>query len=122
MDRLLLIAGRVLLSVIFILSGISKITGWSGTEGMLVSKGVPLAPVALAVVILVEIVGGLMVLSGFHAKWAAIVLFLYLIPTTLMFHAFWGLPSDQQQNMMAHFLKNVSIMGGLLVTASVSRK
>jgi len=63
-----------------------------------------------------------MVLSGFHAKWAAIVLFLYLIPTTLMFHAFWGLPSDQQQSMMAHFLKNVSIMGGLLVTASVSRK
>ena len=57
--------------------------------------------------------GGLALLLGFHTRAAALLLFLYLIPTTLVFHNFWAYPPEQQQLQMIMFLKNLAIMGGL---------
>jgi len=110
-----LVVGRVLLSLIFILSGLGKIPHFHDVAGMMAGKGIPLAGVALAITLLIEIGGGLLLLTGFKAKYAALVIFLWLIPVTLVFHHFWGIPAEQQQDQMVNFLKNVAIMGGLLV-------
>jgi putative oxidoreductase len=110
----------VLLSVIFILSGLGKLPHFHDVAGMMASKGIPLASVALAITLLIEIGGGLMVLTGYKANYAALVIALWLIPVTLIFHHFWGIPAEQQQDQMIHFLKNVAIMGGLLILAYAS--
>ena len=117
-----LILGRVLLSVIFILSGLGKIPHFHDVASMMASKGIPLAAVALVITLLIEIGGGLMVLTGFKAQYAALVIALWLVPVTLVFHHFWGIPEAQQQEQMIHFLKNVAIMGGLLVLAYASKE
>ena len=115
-----LVLGRVLLSVIFILSGLGKLPHFHDIAGVMGSKGIPLAPVALVITLFIEIGGGLLLLTGYKAKYAALVIALWLIPVTLVFHHFWGIPAEQQQEQMVNFLKNVAIMGGLLILANGS--
>lgn len=103
------LAGRILLALIFILAGYGKINGWDGTLGYMASKGLPMPEVLLGLTILVELGGGLLLLLGFQARWAALALFLFLIPVTLVFHPFWADP--EQYNA---FMKNLAIMGGML--------
>jgi len=112
-----LVLGRVLLSVIFILSGLGKLPHFHDIAGMMAAKGIPLASVALVISLFIEIGGGLLVLTGYKAKYAALVMALWLIPVTLVFHHFWGIPAEQQQDQTVHFLKNVAILGGLLILA-----
>ena len=113
------LVGRVLISLIFVLSGFMKIMGFGMMAGVLHSKGFPMASVALAVTILIELGVGLSLLVGFQARAAAWILFLFLIPTTFLFHNFWAVaPGMEQQDQMAHFLKNMAIMGGLLGVAA----
>lgn len=109
------LAGRVLLALIFILSGIGKITGYSGTAAMMASKGMPMVSVLLPAAIAVELGGGLLLALGFKARWAAGAIFLFLIPTTLIFHAFWGLDAQAAQMQQINFMKNVAIAGGMLM-------
>ncbi len=111
--------GRILLSAIFLVSGISKISDWNGTAGMMSAHGMSAVPFFLTVAILVEIVGGLALLTGWHTRLAALMLFLYLIPTTLIFHNFWAVQGAAQQMQTIHFLKNLAIMGGLLEFVAV---
>ena len=106
------LVGRVLLALIFIVSGFGKVTGFAATAGYMASKGLPMTQVLLVGAILIELGGGLLVLLGWKARWAALAIFLFLIPTTLIFHAFWGLPAAEAQGQMIHFLKNLAIMGG----------
>lgn len=110
--------GRVLLSVIFILSGISKIMDWQGTAAYMGAQGLPWVPLLLGLAAAVEILGGIAVLVGWYARWAAWLLFLYLIPVTVVFHSFWALTGAEQQTQLVNFLKNLSIMGGLLLVAA----
>lgn len=110
--------GRVLLSAIFILSGFSKIFTFHAMAGMLAAKGFPLATVAAGIAIAIEVVGGLAILTGFKAKIAAWVVFLYLIPTTLLFHNFWTMQGAMRVSNQTNFMKNLAIMGGLLLLAS----
>jgi putative oxidoreductase len=109
------LVGRILLAVIFILSGIGKITGYDGTAAYMASKGLPMVGILLPLTILTELGGGLLLAVGFKARWAALWLFLFLIPTTLIFHKFWGIDPKEAQNMQIHFMKNVAIMGGMLM-------
>lgn len=107
--------GRALLAAIFIASGWGKITGFAGTAGYIASKGMPLPELTAAGAIAVEFFGGLVLLAGFKARWAAAAIFLFLIPTTFIFHNPAGLPPQEAQGQMIHLLKNVSIMGGMLM-------
>ncbi|MGE5323164.1 MAG: DoxX family protein, partial [Actinomycetota bacterium] len=112
-DKWGLALGRALLSAIFIISGVFKLTQFSGVAGMMASKGIPLASVALVLTILIEIGGGLLLLTGFKAQYAAMVMALYLVPVTLVFHNFWAFHGQAQQTQTINFLKNLAIMGGL---------
>jgi putative oxidoreductase len=115
-----LLLGRVLLSAIFILSGLGKLPHFHDVATMMASKGIPLATVALAITLCIEIGGGLLLLTGFQARYAALAIALWLVPVTLVFHNFWAVPQAQQQEQMINFLKNLAIIGGLLVTAYAS--
>jgi putative oxidoreductase len=119
-SKWLFVLGRVLLSAIFILSGLGKLPHFHDIAAMMAGKGIPLASVALVITLLIEIGGGLLILTGYKAKYAALVIALWLIPVTLVFHHFWGIPAGQQQEQMVNFLKNVAIMGGLLILAYAS--
>ena len=113
--------GRLLISVIFILSGIGKLTSFAATAAMMSSAGIPLAKLALVITLFVEIGGGLMVLTGFGARYATIVMALWLIPVTLTFHNFWAFQGEVRMEQTINFLKNLAIMGGLIAVASKSR-
>ena len=107
------LAGRILLALIFVISGFSKLTGFEGTVGYIASKGVPLPQLVAAGAIAVELIGGILLAIGWKTRWAATAIFLFLIPTTLIFHAFWAAAANQQLETI-QFMKNLSIMGGML--------
>ncbi len=109
------LAGRILLALIFIISGYGKITGYAGTAGYMAGAGLPMVGLLLPLTILVELGGGLLIAIGWNARWAAAVTFLFLIPVTLVFHNPAGLDAAQAQGQMIHLLKNISIMGGMLI-------
>ena len=113
--------GRALLSSLFVLSGLSKIIDWAGTAQLMAAQGLPMVPLLLGAAIVIEIASGLSLLFGWHARWGAWLLFLYLIPTTLLFHNFWAFTGAEQQMQLVNFLKNLSIMGGVLLVAASDR-
>lgn len=110
--------GRLLMANIFIVAGYRKIPGFAGTAEYMAAKmpGVDpnLIAVMLVLTIIIELGGGLMLLFGWQARIAALVIFLWMIPVTLVFHAYWGLPPEQMRAEFIQFQKNMAIMGGLL--------
>jgi putative oxidoreductase len=108
------LCGRVLLALIFLQSGYGKITGFEGTVGYIAASGMPLPQVAAIGAILVELGGGILLIVGWQTRWAATALFLFLIPTTLIFHNFWAADAAHVQNQTINFMKNLCIMGGML--------
>lgn len=106
--------GRLLIAFIFVFAGYGKITGFEGTVGYIASKGVPLPQLAAIGAIVVELGGGLMLILGWNARLAAAALFGFTALAALIFHNFWAVPPEMAQNQMIHFMKNVSMMGGLL--------
>ena len=106
--------GRILIAFIFIFAGYGKITAFEGTVGYIASKSIPLPQLAAIGAIIVELGGGLMLVAGWKARWAAAALFVFTLLAALIFHNFWAVPADQVQNTMIHFMKNISMLGGLL--------
>jgi putative oxidoreductase len=113
------LAGRILVTAIFLISGYHKIIGFSGVAGFMASKGIPFAEVLLVCAIVFEIAGGLMVLLGWNARWGALLLFVFTIPATLIFHNFWAVGGAEYQNQFNHFLKNLAILGALAYIMAV---
>src|SRR5438045_3467353 len=77
------------------------------------SKGLPMPEVLAALTNALELGGGILLMIGYKVRIVSILFFLWLIPTTLLFHKFWGIDAAQVQNQMNNFLKNVSIMGAM---------
>jgi len=113
LERFAPLAGRILLALIFLASGLNKISAWTQTAAYMASKGMPLVPFLLVVAILFEIGGGLSVVLGYRARLGAAALIIFLIPATLIFHNFWTYQGMEQQVQMIMFMKNLAIMGGL---------
>ena len=109
------LVGRILIALLFVVAGFGKIGGFDGIAGYIASKGLPMPQVLAALTIALEVGGGLLLMAGYKVRWVAIAFFLWLIPTTFIFHKFWGIDAAQVQNQMNHFLKNVSIMGAMLM-------
>jgi putative oxidoreductase len=107
-----LLAGRLLLAYLFIVAGYGKVVGFAGTAKYMASKGMPMVEVLLVGTIIIEVIAGLMLAVGWKARWAAWAIFLFIIPTTIIFHPVWA---DASQ--MIQFNKNLSIMGGMLYVA-----
>jgi len=111
MEKYVNLAGRILLAHIFLLAGINKITGYSGTQGYMEAMGIP--GMLLPLVILLEIGGALALIAGWQTRLAAYALALFSIVSALIFHSNLG---DQMQMIL--FMKNWAMAGGLLVLAA----
>lgn len=101
---------RICLAVIFLRSGIGKVLDPAGTQQQIAGAGVPLAALFLVGAIVFELAGALSVLLGYKARWGAIALIIFIVPTTLIFHANFADPVQVTQ-----FTKNLAIVGGLLM-------
>ena len=113
MSSIAMLIGRILLSMIFIQAGLSKLMNVSGTIDYFHGLGLPLASVLIWVVILVELVGGLLVLTGFYIRIAASVLALFCIFAAFTGHSNWANLMDFQA-----FMKDIAISGGLFYVAA----
>ena len=78
------------------------------------SKGMPAAEFLLVGAVVFEIAGALMVLLGWHARWGALLLAVFVVPSTPIFHNFWAVDAAQYSNQLNHFMKNLSILGALV--------
>ena len=107
--------GRALLSAIFIIAGITKITGFEQTAAYMDSKGLPMTGLLLNLTILIELGGGLMILIGWQARWAALALIVFMVVATFYFHDFWNVPKEQYINQFHHFFKNLGLIGALFM-------
>ena len=84
------LAGRILIALIFIWSGFGKITGFEGTVGFIASKGLPLPQLAATGAIVVELGGGLMLVAGWKARWAAAAMFAFTAMAAVDLSQFLG--------------------------------
>ena len=101
------LVGRVLIAAIFVVSGFSKLGGYSATQAYMQSAGIPGS--LLPLVILIELGGGIAIIAGFYTRLVALLLAGFCILTGLLIHA--GSPDQVQQIM---FMKNLGLAGGFL--------
>jgi putative oxidoreductase len=103
--------GRLLMSAIFIWAGYTKlfVFGPTGTSQYFASVHIPIPDIAAWVVIIIEIIGGLMILVGYQTRWVALVLAIFCLVTGFGVH----LPVGDQANM-TNFYKNLAMAGGFL--------
>ncbi|WP_406819196.1 DoxX family protein [Pseudomonas sp. KnCO4] len=115
-DMLLLVA-RVTLMILFLLSGWGKLTGFDGTVGYMTSLGAPAPMLAAAIAVLMEFVVGILLILGFYTRPLAFLFALFVLGTALLGHPFWNMADPERSANLTQFLKNLSIMGGLLALA-----
>lgn len=104
------LVARTFLAIIFIQTGIDKIFDFSGTQQQIAGVGIPFAPLVTVFTILFEVAGGLSLVFGYKARIGAVLLLIFLIPATLVFHNPLADPGQ-----LIQFMKNLSIIGGLLM-------
>jgi len=107
--------GRILLSILFIESGFGKIGGFEGTAGYITSRGLPLPQVLTFIAILIELGGGLLILLGWKTRWVALILIVFMIVITPIFHNFWSATAAAAMEQRINFMKNISILGGIFL-------
>lgn len=128
------IIGRMCLSAIFIIAGLNKILNWESTKQVVLQMMAAWhtysmtswmqdllmifserAEMFLCIAAVFEMLGGLLVFFGIGARFGALLLILFLIPTTIFFHAFWEMQAPERDIQVVMFMKNLAILGGLLV-------
>ncbi len=129
------VLGRFFISLVFLAGAVNKILHWHDSERALMNTlcewqsntgfsdnlndclaaMIPWTPVLLLTATLFELLGGLSILLGYKEKWGATLLVLFLVPTTIIMHEFWFVEGGAREMQLAHFLKNLAILGGLIL-------
>ena len=116
-DELILLA-RILMMVLFVMSGWGKLTGFQGTVGYMTSTGAPLPMVAAAVAVVMEFGVGIALLIGLWTRPLAILMALFVLGTSFIAHSYWDMQGAMEAANKIQFYKNLSIMGGLFLLAA----
>ncbi|QEN87012.1 DoxX family protein [Labrys sp. KNU-23] len=101
--------GRVLIAAIFLLSGFGKLTAPAATAGYIAAVGLPLPYLGVIIAILVELVGGLLLIAGYQTRLVALAMAVFSVAAAAFFHN-----NLADQNQFIHFFKNIAMAGGLL--------
>ncbi|MCG6876356.1 MAG: DoxX family protein [Betaproteobacteria bacterium] len=109
---------RLLIAPLFLVSAIRSLGAVAGTAGYLGRLGLPMPEVMAWIVIVVEISGAIMLIVGWKTRFAAWMLAAFVVVATLLAHRFWALDPAQYVNQLNHFLKNLAVLGGLLLLAA----
>jgi putative oxidoreductase len=115
----LILLARLLLSSPFLYSGVDKCWRWSAAQREVAASGLPWPTLLHLVTVIVQLGGGLSLLLGIEARLGALLLLLFLIPVTVMYHPFWKRAGAELVAEADHFLSNLAIMGGLLVIVAL---
>jgi putative oxidoreductase len=115
----LVLVGRLLIALMFVQSGYEKLTDLAGTAGYIASGGLPNSTALAALTGVFELVAGLAIAIGFKARWAALLLAAFTLVASFLYHSYWSAPADQQVVVQLLFMKNMAIIGGLLVLAAL---
>jgi putative oxidoreductase len=115
----LVVAGRVLLALMFVMAGFSKLGNIGGTAAYIASGGLPMPTVLAVLVGLLELVGGLALAVGYKARWAALALGVFTLLASVLFHQFWAVPAEQQMVQQLMFMKNLAVAGGMFIVAAL---
>ncbi len=115
MKNFVILLARLFISAIFLVSAVQKVLAWDVNSAYMASMGMQMIPIFLAAATVVELFGGLSLLVGARARAGALILALYLIPVTILFHNFWALTGEAQNLQLIMLLKNCAIFGGLLL-------
>ena len=116
-----IVSARILIAVLFLINGFGIIDQSFPVHEM-IARGVPanLAPALNMIGRIVEIFAGVGLVFGLYTELCALALIAFMIPATLIAHSFWLESGNLFQLQLVNFLKNVAIMGGLLLVASVN--
>jgi putative oxidoreductase len=117
-DSVVLVAGRALLSAVFLVAGVRKIMIWGPQVAYFTKLGFPMPEVMTVLAIAIELGAGLALLVGWRTRQAAWLLALFVLIAAFMAHRFWEFDAATQANQMNHFLKNLAIIGGLAFVAT----
>lgn len=113
------VVGRLLLALMFILSGFGKLGNIQGTAAFIASGGLP-APTVLAVAVgALELFGGLALVLGYQVRLVGLALAAFTVAASVVFHAFWSAPAEQQFVTQLLFMKNISVAGGMLLISAL---
>ena len=113
MQALLPLVGRILLAAIFLSSAINKIRGFEEVSSMMTGKGIPLASILLLGAITCLLLGSIALILGIKARWGAVLLIVFLLPTTIIFH-----PPTGSEDDLIQFMKNLALIGGLCMVVA----
>jgi putative oxidoreductase len=111
------LVGRLLITYIFLTSGIAKLMAWQGNIAYMNTRHLPLVPLLLGIAAVIELAGSISLITGYQARIAAFVMFLYTTAVTVLFHNYWAFTGPMAGGQETQFRKNLAIMGGLLMLA-----
>jgi putative oxidoreductase len=114
----LLLVSRVLLAGVFLVFGIRKLMAVAGTAGYFAKLGIPMADIVVWAVILIEIGGALLLIVGWQTRLVAWVLAGFVVLATIAAHRYWEFDGAQYVPQLTSFMKNLAIVGGLLMVAA----
>lgn len=112
--------GRVLLGLYFLIPGLMKVAGSAGTIAYMQSHGIPFAQPLMWFAAAVNVLGGLLLISGRHVKLVASGFVAYILMVNFLLHDFWNMEGDSVAHETQNFIKNLAILAGLLVLAGSS--
>ncbi len=107
--------GRLCLAAVFLQSGIDKVFNIGRTAKLMAAKGMPMADLLVYPATAIVLVGGILLLIGWKARWAALALIVFMVIATFYFHDFWNVPKEQYINQFHHFIKNLGLIGALFM-------
>jgi putative oxidoreductase len=110
--------GRILLAYIFVQAGIGKLSAIDATAANMTSHGIPLSNILVWGAVVLEIGGGLLLITGLFARCAALALAIYTLVLALLFHAYWLAPTAEARAQHGSFFNHLAIIGGMLCVAA----
>ena len=110
-DAFILVA-RILLMVLFVMFGWSKLTGFSGTVAYMTSTGAPAPELSAVIAVVMELVVGIALVVGFYTRPLALLLAIYTLGAAIIGHHYWNMTGAMQYDNMIHFYKNMAMAGG----------
>ena len=115
MNPIFPLLARILIAPLFLIAGYNKLMAVAGTAGYFAKLGFPMPEIMVWVAIAIEIGGGLLLLIGFKTRWVSWLLIAFVVIATFMAHRFWAVDAAQYANQLNAFLKNIAVIGGLLM-------
>ncbi len=126
-QHIITLIARMMIGLYFIVTGALSIADWNGKAGNIAAKlgflegtigeagTTATSHTLLAIAIGVALIGGLSVVIGLRARVGAVLLIIFLAPATIIMHNFWAVSAGQMQGEVLIFLKNVALLGGVLM-------